>query len=137
MWLFRLASYWSRRNDLTNDFATEEARRLLEFFSSIPFRKCHQLTREFTTVPARPGIYTFRHLYDGILYIGKAVNIRQRLRGGHKALGWAFIERLDPDDVRIAASVLGYQSWLQSLEIEVRMIQTLRPRYNSRIRLKE
>lgn len=122
---------------LTNDFAMGEAQRLLESFTSIPFGDCHSLTREFVTVPVRPGIYVFRHQVEGILYIGKAVNIRQRLRGGHKALGWAFIDRLDPDDVRIAASVLGYQAWLQSLEIEVRMIQTLRPRYNSRIRLKE
>ena len=135
VWDFRLL--WLSGGELTNDFAMGEAQRLLEIFASSPFGECHSLTREFVTVPARPGIYAFRHQGEGILYIGKAVNIRQRLRGGHKALGWAFIDRLDPDDMRIAASVLGYQAWLQSLEIEVRMIQTLRPRYNSRIRLKE
>ncbi|OLP15406.1 hypothetical protein BST81_26575 [Leptolyngbya sp. 'hensonii'] len=116
------------------DLIETEASRLLEIFATTSFLDCHPLTREFLTVPARPGIYGFRHMDEELLYIGKAGDIRQRLRGGHKALGWAFIDRLDPDAVRIVAVVLGYQAWLQSLEIEARMIQTVRPRYNSRIR---
>jgi excinuclease UvrABC nuclease subunit len=116
------------------DFTETETTRLLEIFTTLPFLDCHLLTREFQTVPARSGIYGFRHIDQGLLYIGKARDIRQRLRGGHKALGWAFIDRLDPDVVRIIAVVLGYQAWLQSLDIEARMIQSVRPRYNSRIR---
>lgn len=110
-----------------------EATRLLQILSQCPFQDCHVLSRDFATVSPRSGLYGFRQQQD-ILYIGKAVNVRQRLRGGHKALGWAFIDRLDPDTVRIATVPLGYQAWLDALELEARMIQKLRPRYNSRIR---
>lgn len=111
-----------------------EAIRILEIFTTTSFLDCHPLSRDFRAVPARPGIYGVRHIAQEILYIGKARDIRHRFRDGHKSLAWAFIDRLDPDDVRIITVVLGYQAWLQSLEIEARMIQLARPRYNSRIR---
>jgi len=113
-----------------------EATRLLQILCECPFEECHALSREFATVPPRSGVYGFRHQQE-VLYIGKAVNVRQRLRGGHKALGWAFIDRLDPDAVRVATIPLGYQAWLDALELEARMIQKLRPRYNSIIRQSE
>ena len=122
---------------MPSDFVRGQAQRILEIFYSTPFIECHPLTREFASIPARSGIYAFRHQSEGILYIGKAVNIRQRLRGGHKALAWAFIDRLNPDDVRIVATVLTYQLWLQALEIEALMIQTVKPCYNIRIRQEE
>ena len=119
------------------DFIETEATRLLAVFATQPFLDCYPLTRGFEAVPARAGVYGFRYLDQELLYIGKACDIRQRLRGGHKALGWAFIDRLDPDAVRIVAVRLGYQAWNQSLDIEARMIQIARPRYNSRIRQME
>ncbi|MCU0544659.1 MAG: GIY-YIG nuclease family protein [Oscillatoriaceae cyanobacterium Prado104] len=122
---------------MTNSELDAEALRRIQLLMDIPFEECHALTREFAVVTQRSGIYAFRHQQEGILYVGKAVNIRQRLRGGHKALGWAFIDRFDPDDVKIATVRLGYQAWLHALEIEARMIQALRPRYNIRIRQPE
>lgn len=122
---------------MRNDFVREEAQKLFERFAAMPRTEYHALTRQFETVPTRPGIYAFHHQSEGILYIGKAVNIRQRLRGGHKALGWAFIDRFDPDHVKVMAAVLGYQGWLQVLDIEALMIQAIRPRYNVRIRQEE
>jgi excinuclease UvrABC nuclease subunit len=116
------------------DFIETEASRLVEIFTTTPFLDCHPLTRDFQTVPARTGIYGLRHTDQELLYIGKASDIRKRFRGGHKALAWAFIDRLDPDAVRIISVVLGFQAWRQALEIEARMIQIVRPRYNSRIR---
>jgi excinuclease UvrABC nuclease subunit len=116
------------------DLIEAEANRLLEIFNSISFEVCHPLTRDFSTVPARAGIYGLRYLDQEILYIGKSGDMRKRFRGGHKALGWAFIDRLSPDDVRIVTVRLGYSAWVQALEIEARMIQIARPRYNSRIR---
>jgi excinuclease UvrABC nuclease subunit len=111
-----------------------EAARLLAIFGTVSFLECHPLTRDFQSVPARAGIYGLRHLDQEILYIGKSGDMRKRFRGGHKALGWAFIDRLNPDDVRIVTVRLGYLAWTQALEIEARMIQIARPRYNSRIR---
>lgn len=116
------------------DFIETEASKIVEIFTTTPFLDCRPLTRDFQTVPARNGIYGLRYINQEILYIGKAGDIRQRFRGGHKALAWAFIDRLDPDAVRIISVVLGFTAWRQALEIEARMIQIVRPRYNSRIR---
>lgn len=119
---------------MASDFVRSEADWLLEYFRSMPFEECHVLTRKFETVPARTGVYAFRHRVNGVLYIGKAANMQRRIRNGHKALGWAFVDRLDPEDVRIAARVLGYRAWQQVLDIEARMIQIARPSYNIVVR---
>jgi excinuclease UvrABC nuclease subunit len=116
------------------DFVQSEAERILERFQSMPFEAGHLLTRELATVPARTGIYAFRHRVNGVLYIGKAANMKRRICSGHKALGWAFIDRLDPDDVRIVAEVMGYRAWQNALDIEARMIQRVRPGYNIVVR---
>ena len=116
------------------DFIETEASKLVEIFTTTPVLECRPLTRDFQTVPARNGIYGLRYVDQELLYIDKAGDIRKRFRGGHKALAWAFIDRLDPDAVRIISVVLGFSAWRQALEIEARMIQIVRPRYSSRIR---
>ncbi len=67
------------------DSTQQEARQILDTLAFIPFEQCHPLSREFTSIPARVSLYAFRHLSEGLLYIGKAKNLRDRLRGGHKA----------------------------------------------------
>jgi GIY-YIG catalytic domain len=119
------------------EWINAEATRLLSTLSNTPFSDCHPLTREFAEVTPRPGIYAFRHNQAGVLYIGKSKNIRQRLRGGHKALGWAFIDRFDPNDVRIATAIIGWDGLRYILDIEARMIRMVRPRYNVQIRQEE
>ena len=116
------------------EWINTQARQFLSLLNSLPFTDCHVLTRNFSDITPRPGIYAFRHTPNGILYIGKSQNVRKRLRGGHKALGWAFIDRLDPNDVRIAVATLDWETAQYTLDIEARMIQTLRPRYNVQIR---
>lgn len=78
-----------------------EARQILDTLAFTPFAQCHPLSREFATIPARVGLYAFRHSSYGLLYIGKAKNLRDRLRNGHKAFLWGWLDRYDPDDVRI------------------------------------
>lgn len=110
-----------------------EADRLLHRLTTLPFAQCCPLSREFKELPPRPGIYAITHRVQGILYIGKSGNIRSRLRGGHKALGWAFIDRVSPDDVRIAVVILSYR-WIRlSLQIEQHILRQVRPPYNDRI----
>jgi len=111
----------------------EEAIRLLDILSTTPFNNCCPLSREFQELPNRTGIYAIRHRFQGILYIGKSGNVRNRFRGGHKALGWAFIDRLDPDDVRIAVVRLSFE-WIRlSLQLENIVLRQVRPPYNERI----
>jgi excinuclease UvrABC nuclease subunit len=111
-----------------------EAQRYLKQLSAKPFDQCHPLTREFESVPSSPGFYAFRHRSQGILYIGISSNLNRRFRNGHKALAWAFIDRLDPDDVRIATVIVDIQTAKQIEYLETLMIQSARPSYNSRMK---
>ena len=110
-----------------------EALRILQVLDEIPFSDCYALTREFSELPPRPGIYAVKHKTQGILYVGKSGSVKGRFKGGHKALGWAFMDRLDPDDVRIAVVTLSLQ-WIRlSLQLEQIIIRQLLPPYNVRI----
>jgi excinuclease UvrABC nuclease subunit len=112
---------------------TQEAIRLLDILRTTSFNECCPLSREFRELPNRAGIYAIKHKSQGILYIGKSGNVRSRLRGGHKALGWAFIDRLDPDDVRIAVARVSFEWTRLSLQLESIMLRQIRPPYNDRI----
>jgi excinuclease UvrABC nuclease subunit len=110
-----------------------EALRILTVLSEMPFDDCCPLTREFNELPPRPGIYAVKHRTQGILYIGKSGSVRGRFRGGHKALGWAFMDRMNPEDVRIAAVSLAFK-WIRlSLQLEQIIIRLLLPPYNERV----
>jgi excinuclease UvrABC nuclease subunit len=110
-----------------------EAQVLLEALRTTPFEDCCYLSREFESVPSAPGFYAFRHRMDGILYIGIANNLRRRFRNGHKALAWAFIDHIYADDVRIALVAMGERTIEQVDYLETLMIQSARPRYNTRM----
>lgn len=114
------------------DYLVEEALRLLNLLRNTPFEDGAPLSRQFKELPARPGIYAVKHRNLEILYIGRSTNIRARLRGGHKALGWAFIDRLDPDDVRIACTALAFQWNRVSYQLEQIMIKHAHPPYSDR-----
>lgn len=110
-----------------------EALRLLKLLDEMPFSDCYPLTREFDELPPRPGIYAVKHTNQGILYIGKSGSVKGRFKGGHKALAWAFMDRMNPDDVRIAVVTLSYQ-WIRlSLQLEQIIIRQLLPPYNVRV----
>jgi excinuclease UvrABC nuclease subunit len=110
-----------------------EALRILKVLDKMPFEECCPLTREFNELPPRPGIYAVKHRTQGILYIGKSGSVKGRFRGGHKALGWAFMDRMNPEDVRIAAVALAFK-WIRlSLQLEQIIIRQLLPPYNERV----
>ncbi|MGB3294279.1 MAG: GIY-YIG nuclease family protein [Phormidesmis sp.] len=115
------------------DAVNSEALRLLKLLDEMPFSDCYPLTREFDELPPRPAIYAVKHRNQGILYIGKSGSVKGRFKGGHKALAWAFMDRMNPDDVRIAVVTLSYQ-WIRlSLQLEQIIIRQLLPPYNVRV----
>lgn len=115
------------------DAINAEALRILKVLEAMPFDACCPLTREFAELPPSPGIYAVKHRTQGILYIGKSGSVKGRFKGGHKALGWAFMDKLNPDDVRIAAVTLSLQ-WIRlSLQLEQVIIRQLLPPYNVRV----
>ncbi|BAU15630.1 excinuclease ABC subunit C [Leptolyngbya sp. NIES-3755] len=110
-----------------------EALRILEILTLIKFEECYPLIKTFSNLPARPGIYAVKSRTEGILYIGKAKSVRERFQGGHSALVLAFLERLDPDEIRIAVVTLSPNWARTALAIEEYILETIQPRYNVRL----
>ena len=116
------------------DSIQQAARQILDTLDFTPFEQCQPLSRQFETIPARVGLYAFRHCSEGLLYIGKANNLRDRLRGGHKAFLWGWLDRYNPEDVRIAFVTLKH--WQRPgllYELETLILQATNPPYNVKI----
>jgi excinuclease UvrABC nuclease subunit len=121
-----------------SDELKAEAQRILDHLAFMPFEDCIPLTKEFQAIPPISGLYAVRHQELGILYIGKARTLRDRFRGGHKALLWAFIEEMRVGDVRITFYPLDFIRWIQlSSELEALLLQASEPPYNVRIPLRD
>lgn len=81
-------------------------------------------------LPAKPGVYIFKDSQDTVIYVGKAVNLRNRVRTYFQAAGRqspkvkAMVER---------AADLEYiqtDSEVEALILECNLIKEHRPRYN-------
>jgi excinuclease UvrABC nuclease subunit len=119
----------------TNDSQLQtQARQILDAIAFTPFEQCQPLSREFGTIPARPGIYAIRHKTDGLLYIGKTKSLRGRFSGGHKAFLWAWLAKYSDEDVRIAMQIVSH--WGNPallLELEAIILRATEPPYNVQI----
>jgi hypothetical protein len=81
-----------------------------------------------------PGIYAIRHKTEGLLYIGKAQNLRSRFSGGHKAFLWAWLDKYGDEDVRIAVQAISH--WENPgllLELEAIILRATEPPDNVQI----
>lgn len=65
------------------------AKEILDYLAFSEFSNAAELSREFESLPNRPGIYAIRHRLLGVLYVGKTNNLATRFNGGHKAFLWA------------------------------------------------
>lgn len=119
----------------TNDSDLQiQARRILDAIAFIPFEQCQPLSRRFENVPSRPGIYAIRHRTDELLYIGKTKSLRGRFSGGHKAFLWAWLDKYNDEDVRIAMQVISHwESPALLLELEAVLLRATEPPYNVQI----
>jgi excinuclease UvrABC nuclease subunit len=82
-------------------------------------------------VPSRPGVYRFYDAAGGLLYVGKAKDLRRRL-GQYRTAGRKKRERKRRTLVKTAARIAWQvcETELAAALTEVRLIQTLRPRRN-------
>ncbi len=86
--------------------------------------------------PTRPGVYLFRDRHDQVLYVGRARDLRARLRSYFRS------ERQRPS-VEAALHALDHIEWrvlgseLEAALEELRLIRELQPPANSRSRRKE
>jgi excinuclease UvrABC nuclease subunit len=119
----------------TNDSELSiQARSILDAIAFTPFEQCQALSREFSNIPARPGIYAIRHKTDGLLYIGKTKSLRGRFSGGHKAFLWAWLDKYSDEDIRIAVQAISH--WKNPallLELEAIILRATEPPYNVQI----
>jgi GIY-YIG catalytic domain len=69
-----------------------QARMILDALVQRPFSGCVAITRDFADLTTKPGIYAVRHRTAGLLYVGKAQDVKERFRGGHKAITWSWLE---------------------------------------------
>ncbi len=112
-----------------------QAQRILDAIAFTPFEQCQPLSREFCSIPARPGIYAIRHKTDGLLYIGKTKSLRSRFSGGHKAFLWAWLDKYSSsEDIRIAMQPISHwENPALLLELEAIILRATEPPYNVQI----
>lgn len=115
-----------------------QAQAILESLLNVPFADCAAISQNFVALPTCLGLYAVRHRVDGLLYIGKAQDIQQRFRGGHKALTWAWLADYDHRDVAIATHRLDFMQWRSlSSELERIILNLSEPPFNVRIPLRD
>jgi excinuclease UvrABC nuclease subunit len=111
-----------------------QAQEILDRIAFMPFEQCQILSREFQSIPTRPGIYAVRHRTDGLLYIGKTKSLRGRFSSGHKAFLWAWLDKYNDEDVRIAVQSISYwENPTLILELEAIILRATEPPYNAQI----
>jgi DNA polymerase III epsilon subunit family exonuclease len=96
-------------------------------------RRVHDKRRHIHGAPTRPGVYLFRDRHEQVLYVGRARDLRARLRsyfqsGGQRPSVEAALLALE----RVEWRVLG--SELEAALEELRLIRELQPPANSRSR---
>lgn len=83
-------------------------------------------------LPRRPGVYLFKDRDGEVIYVGKAVNLRTRVRsyfyGDHRRRVGDMMRQLVSIDHRVCANTL------EAEITELRLIQAHRPRFNQRSR---
>src|SRR3989441_7354617 len=91
------------------------------------------LEERLSAVPPRPGVYLLKDRHGKVIYIGKAANLRSRvrtyLRGGDERSQVRFlVEKLADFETIVTASEK------EALTLENNLIRQYRPRYNIRLK---
>lgn len=115
-----------------------QARTILESLIKTEFSECAPITKEFAALTTKPGIYAVRHRTDGLLYVGKAQDIKERFKGGHKSMTWSWLKDYDHRDVAVAAHTLDFMQWRAlSSELERIILNITKPPFNVQIPMRD
>lgn len=93
-----------------------------------------ELQLKLETLPTSPGVYQFKNASGKIIYIGKAKNLKARVRTYFQSA-----DRLDPKTARMVSHVadldlLVTDSEIESLILEANLVHEYKPRYNVRLK---
>ncbi len=85
-------------------------------------------------LPARPGVYLMRNARGEVIYVGKAVNLHNRVRSYFTSSA-----QENPKTRRLVAEIVAIEfivtdTELEALILEANLIKTHRPRFNVRLR---
>jgi excinuclease ABC subunit C len=94
-------------------------------------RKDDELTKQLASVPDASGVYIFKDQAGETIYIGKAVNLRARVRSYWNETSWAERPKLAVMIPKVAAiDTILTNSEKEALLLEATMIRQHMPRYN-------
>ena len=92
------------------------------------------LQEKLDALPAKPGVYLMRDVRDQVIYVGKAVSLRARVRSyfHRSAQHTPKVRRLvaEVHDLEVIVT----DSELEALILELNLIKRYRPRFNVRLR---
>ncbi len=93
-----------------------------------------ELRERVGSLPQKPGVYIMRDSRDEIIYVGKAINLRSRVRSYFTKSGDSryFVQLLDKILSRIDFIITSNER--EALLLEANLIKKHRPRYNIRLR---
>ncbi len=99
------------------------------FLIIVQMKKTSVIQDKLSTLPSKPGIYEFKDKKGKIIYVGKAKNLRNRVRSyfvsKHAAPLTAKMISLIND-----VEIMTTDSEVESLILEMNLIKQLKPRYN-------
>ena len=92
------------------------------------------VTEQIKQLPANPGVYLMRDAEGGILYVGKAANLRHRVRSYFGAG-----QKLSPKLLKMVGGIADIDFYVTSSEqealiLELNLIKRHHPRYNVRLK---
>ncbi len=93
-----------------------------------------KLSEKLENLPTKPGIYQFKSDADKVIYVGKAKNLRSRVR--------SYFQQSKPQDAKTRAmlgkiadlDIILVDSEVEALLLEDNLIKSLKPRYNILLR---
>ena len=84
-------------------------------------------------LPAKPGVYLHKNKHQTVIYVGKAINLRHRVRSYfHKNVDSIKTQRLRRDIADI--DIITTDSELEALLLENTLIKKYKPHYNVRLK---
>lgn len=84
-------------------------------------------------LPAKPGVYLHKDKYDAIIYVGKAINLRNRVRSYfHENVDSVKTARLRREIANL--EIITTESELEALLLENTLIKKHKPKYNIRLK---
>ena len=92
-----------------------------------------ELNVQVALLPDKPGVYLMRDVAGKIIYVGKAVNLKNRVRSYFQQRG------LSPKTEALVARIQSFEtivtaSEIEALILECNLIKKHRPRYNISLR---